>query len=441
MIQKLRYLYDADQKHFIKSISLGETDEIPENSTIVPPKITNLIFYYDQIEARFFDRVPVIYHPAQGVKAPIISDPYLPDVFGMDPTYQVVFINNYWDGSEWEIRNTPLALSIAQENEIVKSLLADFFLVQKDGREQGRDKDYYILLHKKSGYATLVSEDDKEWSKELYYADVMSVIDFVDYKFEQSENNMPPDGNVYYYKINSDKSYGGYISAPLNYGENRRPNIDPENMTEVIPPFDLKPPFYSTYFYWNGSAWEIRNIDLALDRLRKCKIASDMVRNDGFVLVNIEKSYYKGFRVGYWYILWRKDVEYTLVHTMDKKWFEEKCSTYEHALYEIALIEHDVVNGNPDEPITAEELEDSKARWEQYLENEKKTLVSNIDSEKETLSTSIEEEWNEKVYINDDLGKYYIEEMKKLVDRNFEEDKFFYYVKTKIERRINMYVS
>lgn len=433
---KFRYLYHPDEKYFIKAIELEDIDQIAENSTGIPPKIPNYSFNSSSPYLRYImDKTANPYSGAEEItETPITSDTYLPNFLGSFPTYSDVFINNYWLGEDWEIRNTPLAFQVAQENEIVRNLMDNgFFLVEKQGKEQGREQNYYILLHKENGYETLVAENDKEWSKELYYAGVLSAIDFVSYEFEKTPNNQPPDANVYYYAFDQDGRLGEIINAPLEYGEQRRPNPDPSRMTEVMPDFNDKPPLNSTDFFWNKekNVWEIKNTIEALSIARKYPIVWDMVQNKGFVLVDVKKSYYKGLRIGVWCILWNKENEYTIVHSLDKEWFKEKYVSYDHAVYEILLIENNITQANPDEPITKDEIEESIVRWNRYKENENSALDSQIQKENETLLEDIEREWNEKIESAKDWSGYYIENMKQLIDRNFEEDKIFYYLKAR----------
>lgn len=433
MTDKYRYVYHPEEKYFVRAIGIS-INEIPENSTFVSPRVLNTSWGGIEPEKRFFDLVQDYYHPsASAVYNPIVSSPYLPDLFGNDPKPNAVFVNNYWTGEDWEIRNTPLADEIAKENEIVQSLLYDFFLVEKIERE----KIYYILLHKKEGYETLVTSTDTEWNKELYVSDIRAIIDFIEFEFEVNEYSEPPSGNIYYYKYDSDGKYSGVIEAELHYTEKRWPNPLPENATEIAPPFKLKPPLNSTFFYWNGSDWEIRNTSVAKKLATESAIVNSLITNDGYVLVDRKKSKYKGIKIGYWYILWKKEKDsYSVVHSLDKEYFKEDFSTYDHALFEINAIETDNFNANPDEPITQEEIQESQERWSSYEAEQKTLLNETTTNELETLTQNIIDEWEAKKQDAYYWKDYYIQNMKMIADRNFEEDKFFYEIKARVAKEM-----
>lgn len=427
-----RFLYHPEEKHFLKAVGVT-VDGIPENSVIIPPRIINSSWSGHEPDKRFLDLEIDYYHPAAGnVYQQIASGAYLPGFFGNDPKPEDCLVNNYWNGEDWELRNTPLGISIAKENPIVESLLNDFFLVEKIERE----KTYYVLIHKIDGYETLVRNDDVQWNKELYGFDVRSIIDFIEYNFEISETNAPPSANVYYYTFAADGSYSGAIEASLSYDGERWPNPIPDGATEIPPPFSLKPPLNSTYFHWNGSGWEIRNTEVAKRIAMENAIAAGLLA-DGYMLVDRKKSLFKDIKIGHWYILWKQEGDsYTIVHSMDKEFFREDFSTYEHAIFEINAIEHENIDASPETPITQEEIQESQDRWARYEQEQKEIIKQTKESELSALPQQIIEDWEGKKQDAEYWKEYYIQNMKVMIDRNFEEDKIFYEFKARIAREM-----
>ncbi len=422
---KFRYLYHPETKHFLKAIGIDSIQVIPANSTILCPYRMNVPWYPKKM--RFND--PEI------TELPNVNsheDGFSPDLTGDNG--RVFFVNNYWTGEDWEIRNTPYAWNIAQENTIVKDLMENqgFFLVQKvEPIETGRT--YYILMDKDEGYETLVSSEDKEWSKELYQNAALSAISFIEFEEEQNEFSIPPDGNVYYFEFDENGKYVGAIKAELHYTEKRWPNPKPDRATEVAPPFDKKPPYNSVYFWWNGTEWKMKNAANALGKAKENKIVWDLV-GQGYVLVNMKKSYFKGYRIGEWYILYTQEKdEYTIVHTLDKEFLGDQHSTYQQSEHEIAVIEGKQSQGSSEEPITEEEIQESIARWNRYEEKQREGLDQALTPLQE-VAEKAKEDWENKIQEEQERARYYVEGMKSLTDKNFEEDKFYYLIKANFMR-------
>lgn len=219
-------------------------------------------------------------------------------------------------------------------------------------------------------------------------------------------------GTIYRYHPNTGEYVGEGEArlSPLDLKRGRIVYLMPGDATAIAPDFAARPPGELINFFWREGRWVLENTAAG-----KQKITHKVVRElagKGYLYVAEQDRFFILHRPG--------DGKYTIVHEYDDKFFEVHFESYEEAIFEIEVLTGKREPPDLDSPVTEEERELSRQRWDDYEKTQREALAA-LDVKAEEIET----QWREGLAAAQEEAAQYVGQMRAVADSEYAREKEF----------------